>query len=78
MAQPNANPNTARCTGSPALPIRWMAPECLEDGTYTVQSDIWSFGVVLWEIGSFAKLPYGLLSNMEVCEKVVEDDYRMA
>jgi serine/threonine protein kinase len=55
-----------------------MAPECLEDGTYTVQSDIWSFGVVLWEIGSFAKLPYGLLSNMEVCEKVVEDDYRMA
>lgn len=32
---------------------------------------------MLWEIGSFAKLPYGLLSNMEVCEKVVEDDFRM-
>ena len=40
-------------------------------------SDVWGFGVVMWEIATFAKLPYGLLSNMEVCEKVVEEDYRM-
>lgn len=66
-----------RCTGSAPLPIRWMAPEALEDGRSSGMSDVWGFGVVMWEIATFAKLPYGLLSNMEVCEKVVEENYRM-
>eukprot|EP00040_Diaphanoeca_grandis_P004680 m.29734 g.29734 ORF g.29734 m.29734 type:complete len:929 (-) comp16150_c0_seq1:365-3151(-) len=66
-----------RMTGSSPLPIRWMAPESLDDGVSTGMSDVWSFGVVVWEIATFAKLPYGLLSNMEVCEKVVEEEFRM-
>jgi len=66
-----------RMTGSAPLPIRWMSPEALMDGVSTSASDVWSFGVVLWELVTFAKLPYGVLSNMEVCEKVTEDDYRM-
>ena len=66
-----------RMTGSAPMPVRWMAPEALMDGISTSASDVWAFGVVLWEVVTFAKLPYGLLSNMEVCEKVTEDDYRM-
>jgi serine/threonine protein kinase len=66
-----------RMTGSAPMPVRWMSPEALMDGISTTSSDVWSFGVVMWEIVTFAKLPYGLLSNMEVCDKVTEEDYRM-
>lgn len=66
-----------RMTGSAPLPIRWMAPECLADGLYSSSSDVWSFGVVLWELVTFAKLPYGFWSNQEVCEKVTEENYHL-
>ncbi len=48
-------------------PIRWMAPETVADVPMTVQSDVWSFGVLLWEIYTFAKLiPFETLGNAEV------------
>ena len=55
----------------PALPVRWMAPECLDDLTvWTLQSDMWSLGVVLWEIFTFAKQPYASIPNNQVSEAV--------
>uniref|UniRef100_A0A8D8X4T4 receptor protein-tyrosine kinase n=1 Tax=Cacopsylla melanoneura TaxID=428564 RepID=A0A8D8X4T4_9HEMI len=48
------------------LPVRWMAPESLKDGVFTSSSDVWSYGVVLWEIATLASQPYQGLANEQV------------
>ncbi|CAL7939518.1 unnamed protein product [Xylocopa violacea] len=53
------------------LPIRWMAPENLSDGVFTSDSDVWSFGVVLYEILTLAEIPYQGFSNEEVLRHVL-------
>lgn len=52
------------------LPIRWMAPESIRDGIFTSNSDVWSFGVVLWEITTLAQMPYHPRTNEEVIKYV--------
>ncbi|XP_054714473.1 BDNF/NT-3 growth factors receptor-like [Uloborus diversus] len=52
------------------LPIRWMPPESILYRRFTVESDIWSFGVVLWEIFSYGKQPWYEYSNHEVIQHV--------
>ena len=52
----------------PPPTVRWMPPECL-DGVATSKSDVWSFGVFLWELFSMGQLPYqNLLDNHQVIE----------
>ncbi len=53
------------------LPVRWMAPECLYLGKFDSSSDVWSFGVVMWEIITFGNMPYPGLTNQEVFDKVL-------
>jgi len=53
------------------IPIRWMAPESLIDGIFTSSSNVWSYGILLAEIVSFAEQPYQNLSNEEVLEYVI-------
>ncbi len=48
------------------LPIRWMAPESLYDNCYTDRSDVWSFGVLMWEIVALGATPYPGKSASEV------------
>uniref|UniRef100_A0A8C0ZQK8 Tyrosine-protein kinase receptor n=1 Tax=Castor canadensis TaxID=51338 RepID=A0A8C0ZQK8_CASCN len=61
--------------GKGLLPVRWMAPESLKDGVFTASSDMWSFGVVLWEITSLAEQPYQGLSNEQVLKFVMDGGY---
>lgn len=45
--------------GNPGMmPVRWMAPETLRDGKFSSASDVWSFGVVLWEMVTLGEQPY--------------------
>ena len=62
--------NYYRANGRGPMPIRWMAPESICDGQFTCKSDVWSYGVVLWEIATLAELPYQGLSNDEVLSHV--------
>lgn len=48
------------------LPIKWMAPESLNNFVFSEKSDVWSYGVVLWEIINLAKQPYSGLDNSNV------------
>ncbi|KAH8369355.1 hypothetical protein KR009_008841, partial [Drosophila setifemur] len=54
------------------LPVRWMPPESLRDGVYSSASDVFSFGVVLWEMATLAAQPYQGLSNEQVLRYVID------
>ncbi|XP_076317469.1 proto-oncogene tyrosine-protein kinase ROS-like isoform X2 [Tachypleus tridentatus] len=59
-----------RKEGEGLLPVRWMAPESLMDGVFTNQSDVWAFGVLLWEVLTLGQQPYPARTNLEVLHYV--------
>jgi serine/threonine protein kinase len=58
------------------IPIKWSAPEVIAYGRSTSKSDVWSFGICLWEMFSYGMLPYPGMSNSEAAQKVLKG-YRM-
>uniref|UniRef100_A0A0K0FR59 receptor protein-tyrosine kinase n=1 Tax=Strongyloides venezuelensis TaxID=75913 RepID=A0A0K0FR59_STRVS len=58
------------------IPIRWTSPEALEKGLYTAASDVWSFGILMWEIFTFGERPYYDWSHRKIYEEVIQG-YRL-
>ncbi|KAJ8368411.1 hypothetical protein SKAU_G00084390 [Synaphobranchus kaupii] len=64
--------------GSTFLPVKWMAPESIFDNLYTTLSDVWSYGILLWEIFSLGGTPYpGMMVDSSFYNKI-KSGYRMA
>ncbi|CAH0561856.1 unnamed protein product [Brassicogethes aeneus] len=61
---------------SAKLPIKWTAPEALKQNKFSSKSDMWSFGILLWEIYSFGRVPYPRIPLADVV-KHVEKGYKM-
>ncbi|CAL1271528.1 unnamed protein product [Larinioides sclopetarius] len=59
------------------LPIRWAAPEAYTTGEFTIKSDVWSFGIALYEIFTHGGSPYSGMTNSQVSQLVTKQDYRM-
>nr|CAD2190304.1 unnamed protein product [Meloidogyne enterolobii] len=60
--------------GKAFLPVRWMPPEAFLDGLFTSKTDVWAYGVLLWEIFSLGYIPYPGRDNLEVMRLVVAGD----
>ncbi|CAL8299747.1 unnamed protein product [Boreogadus saida] len=58
------------------FPIKWTSPEAINFGTFSIKSDVWSFGILLTEIVTYGRLPYPGMSNPEVIQNL-EEGYRM-
>ncbi|TWW63214.1 Ephrin type-B receptor 4 [Takifugu flavidus] len=58
------------------IPIRWTAPEAIAYRKFTSASDVWSYGIVMWEVMSYGERPYWDMSNQDVIN-AIEQDYRL-
>ncbi|XP_060769295.1 tyrosine-protein kinase Fer isoform X4 [Neoarius graeffei] len=63
-------------SGFKQIPIKWTAPEALNYGRYSSESDVWSYGILLWETFSLGVCPYPGMTNQQAREQV-EKGYRM-
>ena len=51
------------------IPIRWTAPEAIAYRKFTSASDVWSYGIVMWEVVSYGERPYWEMSNQDVSHR---------
>uniref|UniRef100_A0A0K0D2L1 Protein kinase domain-containing protein n=2 Tax=Angiostrongylus cantonensis TaxID=6313 RepID=A0A0K0D2L1_ANGCA len=59
------------------VPVKWLAPETLQDKIYSLKTDVWSYGVLVWEIYADGQEPYPGLTRLQTRAKIVVQNYRM-
>uniref|UniRef100_A0A6I8NPP3 Ephrin type-A receptor 7 n=1 Tax=Ornithorhynchus anatinus TaxID=9258 RepID=A0A6I8NPP3_ORNAN len=70
------DPDAAYTTSGGKIPIRWTAPEAIAFRKFSSASDVWSFGVVMWEVLAYGERPYWNMNNRDVINSV-EEGYRL-
>ncbi|NWR53489.1 KIT factor, partial [Regulus satrapa] len=63
--------------GNARLPVKWMAPESIFNCVYTFESDVWSYGILLWELFSLGSSPYPGIPVDSKFYKMIKEGYRM-
>ncbi|KAL2094928.1 hypothetical protein ACEWY4_009647 [Coilia grayii] len=74
--QENSSDPTYTSSLGGKIPIRWTAPDAIAFRKFTSASDVWSYGIVMWEVMSFGERPYWDMSNQDVIN-AIEQDYRL-
>uniref|UniRef100_A0A7N8Y5R9 receptor protein-tyrosine kinase n=1 Tax=Mastacembelus armatus TaxID=205130 RepID=A0A7N8Y5R9_9TELE len=64
--------------GNARLPVKWMSPESIFDCVYTFESDVWSYGILLWEIFSLGHSPYPGIQVGSAFYRMIQDGHRMS
>lgn len=59
------------------IPIKWTAPEALLELKYTIATDVWAYGILIWEVFAGGRMPYSGMGNAETREQVCKQGYRM-
>ncbi|GMT04929.1 hypothetical protein PENTCL1PPCAC_27103, partial [Pristionchus entomophagus] len=59
------------------VPVKWLAPETMQEKIYSLKSDVWSYGIMVWEIYANGAEPYPGMTRMVARAKIVVADYRM-
>ncbi|XP_065060997.1 ephrin type-B receptor 1-B-like [Rhopilema esculentum] len=75
MSRELSEEDTYNTTGG-KIPARWTAPEAIQFKKFTIASDVWSYGILLWEIMSYGERPYWDWGNYEVLERLASG-YRL-
>uniref|UniRef100_A0A8C4X4T4 receptor protein-tyrosine kinase n=1 Tax=Erpetoichthys calabaricus TaxID=27687 RepID=A0A8C4X4T4_ERPCA len=70
------DPEAVYTTSGGKIPVRWTAPEAIQYRKFTSASDVWSYGIVMWEVMSYGERPYWDMSNQDVI-KAIEEGYRL-
>uniref|UniRef100_A0A671P4A9 Ephrin type-A receptor 7 n=2 Tax=Cyprinidae TaxID=7953 RepID=A0A671P4A9_9TELE len=70
------DPEAVYTTTGGKIPVRWTAMEAIQYRKFTSASDVWSYGIVMWEVMSYGERPYWDMSNQDVI-KAIEEGYRL-